>query len=328
MTEVLGLNFDGHSAGSLQSSFNSVNNQDVKDVLLILAIRTMQRAKYFCSGSLDISKFRHYALNEDLYTHFTSPIRRYADVIVHRLLEIAISNDTNPRGKLFGAISRQAQPLICIFLNVALPCPYNNKMLQKIAFECNTKKDGAKNAQDNDIMIYLCRYLTMMEKLNGPVYTKADVIIVSKETYEVCVPEYGLEKRIHLKDLPVSRFDFDKTKLSLNIFWKRGVPVTMRNEEKMYAERVTKEDYSSEDDDDDEVDENGDPLDSLARMTLQEPSRDKVVDAGALIPPVILNEETCMQTISMFSQIDVRLQINNLVSPPMINIYPVNPFSG
>lgn len=100
---MLGLNFDGHSAGSLQSSFNSVNNQDVKDVLLILAIRTMQRAKYFCSGSLDISKFRHYALNEDLYTHFTSPIRRYADVIVHRLLEIAISNDTNPRGKIFGA---------------------------------------------------------------------------------------------------------------------------------------------------------------------------------------------------------------------------------
>ncbi|KAK4521324.1 uncharacterized protein ATC70_011939 [Mucor velutinosus] len=306
VTEVLGLNFDGHSAGSLQSSFDSVNNQDVKDVLLILAIRTMQRAKYFCSGSLDIAKFHHYALNEAFYTHFTSPIRRYADVIVHRILETALANDNNHK---------------------AMPCPYNKKMLQKIAFECNTKKDGAKNAQNSDIMIYLCRYLTMVEKLNGPVYTKADVITTSKETYEVCVPEYGLEKRIHLKDLPVSRFDFDKTKLSLNIFWKRGVPVTMRNEEKMYAERVTKDDYSSEDDDD-EVDESGDPLDSLARMTLQEPNPDKVVDAGALIPSVILDEETCMQTISMFSQIDVRLQINNLVSPPMINIYPVNPFSG
>lgn len=212
-----------------------------------------------------------------------------------------------------------------------MPCPYNKKMLSKIAFECNTKRDGAKNAQENDTMIYLCRYLTMMEKLNGPVYTKADVITVSKETYEVCVPEYGLEKRIHLKDLPVARFDFDKTKLSLNIFWKQGVPVTMRNEEKMYAERVAKDDYSSGDDDDEdeeEVDENGDPLDSFARMTLQESNRDKIKDASALIPPVILDQETCMQTISMFSQIDVRLQINNLVSPPMINIYPVNPFSG
>jgi protein SSD1 len=51
----------------------------------------MQRAKYFCSGAMDISKYHHYALNEPVYTHFTSPIRRYADVIVHRLLEAAIN---------------------------------------------------------------------------------------------------------------------------------------------------------------------------------------------------------------------------------------------
>lgn len=202
-------------------------------------------------------------------------------------------------------------------------------MVQKIAFECNTKKDGAKNAQDNDIMIYLSRYLTMMEELNGPVYTKADVIVVSKETYEVYIPEYGLEKRIHLQDLPVSRFDFDKTKLSLTIFWKRGVPVTMHNEEKVYTERVRKDKYSDDDDEDDsEDDENEEALDILARLTLKEPVHNKIVDAGELIPPVILDDETCMQTVSMFSQIDVRLQINNLVSPPIINIYPVNPFSG
>lgn len=214
---------------------------------------------------------------------------------------------------------------------IVLSCPYNKKMTQKIAFECNTKKDGAKNAQDNDIMIYLSRYLTMMEELNGPVYTKADVIVVSKETYEVYIPEYGLEKRIHLQDLPVSRFGFDQTKLSLNIFWKRGVPVTMHNEEKIYTERVRKDDYSDDNDDDDvddDDDENEEALDRLARLTLKEPAQNKIVDAGKLIPPVILDNESCMQTISMFSQIDVRLQINNLVSPPIINIYPVNPFSG
>ncbi|KAI8643833.1 hypothetical protein BD408DRAFT_341610 [Parasitella parasitica] len=307
ITEVLGLDFDGHSAGSLQSSFNRVNNQDVKDVLLILAIRTMQRAKYFCSGSLDISKFHHYALNEDFYTHFTSPIRRYADVIVHRLLETALANENKS--------------------NRVSPSPYNKKMLQKIAFECNTKKDGAKNAQDNDIMVYLTRYLTRLEELNGPVYTKADVIVVTKDTYDVYIPEYGLEKRIHLKDLPVDRFDFDKNKLCLDIFWKRGVPVTMHNEEKIYTERIRKDKYS-DDENGEEEEEEEETLDSLARLTLKEPVRDKVVDAGELVPPVILDEASCMQTISMFSQIDVRLQINNLVSPPIINIYPVNPFSG
>jgi len=51
----------------------------------------MQRAKYFCTGTLDIAKYHHYALNVPLYTHFTSPIRRYADILVHRMLDAALS---------------------------------------------------------------------------------------------------------------------------------------------------------------------------------------------------------------------------------------------
>ncbi|KAL0624861.1 DIS3-like exonuclease 2 [Plecturocebus cupreus] len=48
-------------------------------------------ALYFCSGMLqDPAQFRHYALNVPLYTHFTSPIRRFADVLVHRLLAAAL----------------------------------------------------------------------------------------------------------------------------------------------------------------------------------------------------------------------------------------------
>lgn len=50
-----------------------------------------QMAQYFCSGVLrDQEQFRHYALNVPLYTHFTSPIRRFADVMVHRLLAAAL----------------------------------------------------------------------------------------------------------------------------------------------------------------------------------------------------------------------------------------------
>jgi protein SSD1 len=51
----------------------------------------MQRAKYFCTGTLDIAKYHHYALNMPLYTHYTSPIRRYADILVHRMLEAALT---------------------------------------------------------------------------------------------------------------------------------------------------------------------------------------------------------------------------------------------
>lgn len=49
-------------------------------------------ALYFCTGVLkDEQLFKHYALNVPLYTHFTSPIRRYGDVIVHRLLASSLS---------------------------------------------------------------------------------------------------------------------------------------------------------------------------------------------------------------------------------------------
>lgn len=54
-------------------------------------------AQYFCSGEKKNEvEYKHYALNVPLYTHFTSPIRRYADIIVHRLLAAALSNVSFP----------------------------------------------------------------------------------------------------------------------------------------------------------------------------------------------------------------------------------------
>ncbi|CAL9161071.1 unnamed protein product [Musa hybrid cultivar] len=55
---------------------------------LELDASTMQLAVYFCTGDLRgrDDEWAHYGLSIPLYTHFTSPLRRYADIIVHRTL--------------------------------------------------------------------------------------------------------------------------------------------------------------------------------------------------------------------------------------------------
>jgi exosome complex exonuclease DIS3/RRP44 len=60
----------------------------------ILTTRCMMQAVYYCSGTMPEHEFWHYGLAAPIYTHFTSPIRRYADVMVHRLLAASIGVDS------------------------------------------------------------------------------------------------------------------------------------------------------------------------------------------------------------------------------------------
>ena len=55
----------------------------------------LQTALYFCTGDLPEEQWRHYALNVAHYTHFTSPIRRYPDILVHRLLAAALEGQSS-----------------------------------------------------------------------------------------------------------------------------------------------------------------------------------------------------------------------------------------
>ncbi|MBK6640846.1 MAG: ribonuclease R [Bacteroidetes bacterium] len=69
-------------AHSLNQLMSDVRGKREQNVLEQLAIRTMAKAVYTTEN------IGHYGLAFDYYTHFTSPIRRYPDVLVHRLLDL------------------------------------------------------------------------------------------------------------------------------------------------------------------------------------------------------------------------------------------------
>jgi ribonuclease R len=78
---------DKEIAKSLNFLMEDVEGKKEQNVLTQLAIRSMAKAIY------TTKKTSHYGLAFDYYTHFTSPIRRYPDVMVHRLLAGYLNNE-------------------------------------------------------------------------------------------------------------------------------------------------------------------------------------------------------------------------------------------
>jgi ribonuclease R len=82
----LGYTLNVSSRKTLASSYNNlferIHGKGEETMIETIAVRTMAKAEY------STDNIGHYGLAFPFYTHFTSPIRRYPDVMVHRLLEI------------------------------------------------------------------------------------------------------------------------------------------------------------------------------------------------------------------------------------------------
>ncbi|WP_118194589.1 ribonuclease R [Albibacterium indicum] len=84
----LNTNTSKETAHSLNRLMTDIEGKKEQNVLTQLAIRSMAKAIYTTKSS------SHYGLGFDYYTHFTSPIRRYPDMMVHRLLEHYLNEGT------------------------------------------------------------------------------------------------------------------------------------------------------------------------------------------------------------------------------------------
>ena len=165
-----------------------------------LVVKAMQRAKYFVASKVRPEQHQHFALNLPLYTHFTNPSRRYADIVVHRQLEVALSDGS-------------------------LEFTEDIEALQKTAESCNTKKDSAQSAQEQSVHIESCRIMDKKRaELGGGFISEGIVICVYESAFDVLIPEYGFEKRVHCDQLPLKKAEFRKNERVLELYWEKGVP--------------------------------------------------------------------------------------------------------
>ncbi|XP_048589574.1 exosome complex exonuclease RRP44 [Nematostella vectensis] len=143
-------------------------------MLRILATRCMMQAVYFCSGMLPKDEYRHYGLATPIYTHFTSPIRRYSDILVHRLLAVSI-----------GAMN-------------SYPDLLNKDKVQKQCNHLNHRHKMAQYAGRASVDLH-----TQLFFKKRPSTEDGFVLFVRKNALQVLVPKFGLQGTVYMNQLGV-----------------------------------------------------------------------------------------------------------------------------
>ncbi len=165
-------------------------NDDYFNTLVrIMSTRCMMAAEYFSSGSYGYPEFRHYGLAVDIYTHFTSPIRRYCDVVAHRQLAAAIGYE---------------------------PLDLTHRDKNKMELICKNINKRHRNAQFAG-RASIEYYVGQVMKNNESTET-GYIIRVFSNGIVVLVPKFGVESLIKLEDLTIHVNDakFDEAEYSLN----------------------------------------------------------------------------------------------------------------
>ncbi|KAG5623142.1 hypothetical protein H5410_008360 [Solanum commersonii] len=169
--EAVGLSLDVTSSKALADSLDLAKGDDpyFNKLIRILATRCMTQAVYFCGGDLSPPEYLHYGLASPLYTHFTSPIRRYADVIVHRLLAASLGIYQLP---VFSKIDPK---------------------LTSISDNLNYRHRNAQMASRASVELH-----TLIFFRKRPTDTEARIVKIRSNGFIVFVPKYGIEGPVYL----------------------------------------------------------------------------------------------------------------------------------
>ena len=150
-------------------------NTPEKNLIDTLVIRSMSKAKY------STKNIGHFGLSFDKYTHFTSPIRRYPDVLVHRELERILSNNKKDQN------------------------------LEKLCLHCSSREEIATKAERASIKFMQVKFMSknINKSYEGVISGIMERGIFVEATENKC------EGFIRIKDIPGDYFSFLENEMLL-----------------------------------------------------------------------------------------------------------------
>ncbi len=185
----LGLSIPGGSEPEpsvFRKFLESIQDRPDAENIQIMLLRSMSQAVYSPENK------GHFGLAFDAYTHFTSPIRRYPDLIVHRIIKSIVADDKIQNKKDKAIIKKL----------------YTNESLAKIGQE-NSVTERNADVATRDVMDWLkCEY---MQSHIGNNY-KGEVSSITNFGLFVRLDEVFVEGLIHITELGEDYFHYDHAK--------------------------------------------------------------------------------------------------------------------
>ncbi|KAJ2500141.1 hypothetical protein IWW47_003268, partial [Coemansia sp. RSA 2052] len=180
-----GFEVDCSSNAALAGSLRRITEASAHDLEIAflaksMATLAMQEAEYFATGDCGSDGYLHYGLALGFYTHFTSPIRRYADIIVHRqLLEAVAATNDEERAVI-----------------------ESQKWVSDTTSKLNERNRQSKRAQRESTELFQSRYVMQSTAGVEQQHLIADGVVAEIRTNGliVYVPKFGLRGPVHLRD--------------------------------------------------------------------------------------------------------------------------------